>query len=199
MTPPLPLRFPTPTAEAATIEESDRHIAVYVRIERRRFELLGRWVASTPELEVKLALERHAHHHAWHASLWEQHLPHRSGYEAPGGGAGGPGLAACVEALAGTDGPEATVERLAGAYRVLAARAVAGYTRHLAATSVVSESAVARTCRLVLADQIDDWREGEALLQSLLDGNDHIDRAAAAQARLEKLALAAPRPQEVDD
>ncbi len=193
MTPPLPLRFPAPTAEATTIEESDRHIAGYVGFERRRFELLGRWVASTPEIEVKLALERHAHHHAWHASLWEQHLPRRSGYEAPGGDAGDPGLVACMEALAGADGPEATVERLAGAYRVLAARAVAGYTCQLAAASVVSESAVARTCRLVLADQIDDWREGEALLQSLLDCNDRIDLAAFSQAKLEKLDLAARR------
>jgi len=179
--------------EVATIEDSDRRIAAYVALEGRRFELLGRWVASTPELAVKVALERHAHHHAWHASLWEQHLPRRSGYQAPGGGPVGRGLAACVEALGAADGPEETVERLAGAYRVVAARAVAAYSRHLASASPVSDPALSRTCRLVLADQVDDWREGEALLQSLLDCDDRIDRAARSQAGLEKLDRAASR------
>ncbi len=194
MTEPLPdLRLPPPGFEAATIEVSDRRIAGYVQLEHRRFELLGRWVASTAELEVKSALERHAHHHAWHASLWEQHLPHRSGYQAPDGEPPSGGLAACVDALAAGDGPEATVERLAGAYRVVAARAVAAYIRHLACMSMVSESALARTCRIVLADQLDDWREGEALLQSLLDSDDRVDRAALSQAGLEKLDLAARR------
>jgi hypothetical protein len=194
MTEPLhDLRLPPPGIEAATIEEIDRQIAGYVGLERRRFELLGRWVASTAELRVKQALERHAHHHAWHASLWEQHLPHRSGYGASGGQLGGRGLGVCVEALAAGDGPGETIERLAGAYRVVAARAVATYAGHLARMSPVSDPALARTCRLVLADQIDDWREGEALLQSLLNCDDRIDRAALSQARLEKLALAGSR------
>lgn len=172
-----------------TLEESDRHVAGYLWLERRRFELLGGWVSSTADLEVKLAFARHARHHAWHASLWERHLPHRSGYrppahQRPSGG----GLTGCMEALAGPDGPEATVERLVGAYRVVAARAVADYARHLGRTSMVSDSALARTGRLVLADQLHDWHEGEAMLQSLLDSDDGIDRAARTQAGLEKLA-----------
>lgn len=171
-----------------TLRENDRRIAGYVRLERRRFELLGGWVSSTSELEVKQALERHAHHHAWHASLWEQHLPRRSGYEAPVGAPWGGGLVACLDTLAGGEQSQDSVERLAGAYRVVAARVVAAYAEHLARTSVVSDPALARTCRLVLADQLLDWREGEALLQSLLDSDERIDRAAGIQAGLEKLS-----------
>lgn len=186
---------PTPGLAAFTLQESDRHIAGYQRLERRRFEMLGAWVASTAELDVKLALARHSRHHAWHASLWEQHLPHRSGHQAPGeAGPGDDGLDGCLEALAGQEGPESTVERLAGAYRVVAARAVAGYSRHLARASVVSDSAVARTGRLVLADQLADWREGEDLLQSLLASDDDIERAALRQAQLEKLVAAGTDP-----
>jgi hypothetical protein len=185
-TSPLP-PVASPGAGTASLYENDRRIAGYVRLERTRFALLGGWVVSTAELEVKQALERHAHHHAWHASLWEQHLPRRSGYEAPAGGHGGGDLDACLASLAAEELPD-TVERLAGAYRVVAARAVATYAEHLSTTSVVSDPAVARTCRLVLADQLDDWREGEALLQSLLDSDDRIDRAAHRQAGLEKLS-----------
>lgn len=184
MSPPPPVA--PPGAGRTSLADDDRRIAGYIRLERRRFELLGGWVASTVELEVKQALERHAHHHAWHASLWEQHLPRRSGYEAPAGSVGGGDLDACLASLAGEEVLD-TVERLAGAYRVVAARAVAAYTEHSSCTSVVSAPAVARTCRLVLADQLDDWREGEALLQSLLDSDDRIDRSAQRQAGLEKL------------
>ncbi len=185
-TSPLP-PVASPGAGTASLYENDRRIAGYVRLERTRFALLGGWVVSTAELDVKQALERHAHHHAWHASLWEQHLPRRSGYEAPAGGLGGGDLHACLTSLVAEELPD-TVERLAGAYRVVAARAVATYAEHLSTTSVVSDPAVARTCRLVLADQLDDWREGEALLQSLLDSDDRIDRAAHRQAELEKLS-----------
>ena len=181
---------PTPGLAAFTLQERDRHIAGYLRLERRRFEVLGSWVRSITELEVKVTLARHARHHAWHASLWEQHLPHRSGYLAPHGRREDHGgLADCLEALAGRNAPTATVERLAGAYRVVAVRAVAGYSRHLAGASEVSDAAVARTGRLVLADQLLDWREGEALLQSLLDSNDAIERASLRQAELEKLVV----------
>lgn len=187
---------PGPEVDPPTSAESDRLVAAYRWLERRRFELLGGWVRSTAELEVKLAFARHARHHAWHASLWEQHLPHRSGYEAPVGARScDSGLAVCIEALAGADGPEATVERLVGAYRVLAARAVTDYTAHLRRVSPVSDPALARTGRLVLADQLHDWREGEAMLQSLLDGDVRIEAAAVTQARLEKLTVVAGRPE----
>jgi hypothetical protein len=43
----------------------------------------------------------------------------------------------------------------------------------------------------VLADQLDDWREGERALQALLVTDAAIDRAAACQGRLEMLLLAA--------
>ncbi|HVL03338.1 MAG TPA: hypothetical protein VM386_02755 [Acidimicrobiales bacterium] len=191
MTPSHDQRSPGPEVDPPTLEESDRLVAAYRWLERRRFELLGSWVSSTTELEVKLAFARHARHHAWHASLWEQHLPHRSGYEGPADlRPADRGLAVCIEALAEADGPAATVERLVGAYRVLAARAVTDYTAHLARASPVSDPALDRTGRLVLADQLHDQREGEAMLQVLLEDDHRIERAAATQARLEKLTAA---------
>ena len=39
------------------------------------FEVLGGWVATVPELDVKTTLGRHCYHHAWHAELWVKRLP----------------------------------------------------------------------------------------------------------------------------
>lgn len=175
-----------------TLEELDRRARRYAWLERRRFEVLGGWTASVPEPEVKAMLATHAHHHAWHASLWDGHQPHRSGYDAAGAGTpAGDALVACMDAVAGPQGHRATVERLVGAYRVVAPYAAATYTADLDRASSISDGPLARTCRLVLADQLHDWREGECALQSLLVTDAAIDSAAACSARLEKLLLAA--------
>jgi hypothetical protein len=58
-------------------------------------------------------------------------------------------------------------------------------------SAAASDAPLVRTCRLVLADQLDDWREGERALPALLVTDAAIHRAAACQGRLEKLLLAA--------
>ncbi len=173
------------------IEEADRLVARYLWLERRRFEVLGAWVTSAPEPEVAQLLATQAHHHAWHASVWERHLPRRSGYVASGTAPAGPGLSAFVDAVAAPSGPGATVARLVGAFRVLAPRAVSSYSAALARASNVSGAAFARTCRLVLADQIADWHDGELALQSVLDTDELIIQAARHQGELERRLLAA--------
>lgn len=162
-------------------------MARYAWLESRRFELLGAWVPSVAELDVKALLATQSHHHAWHASLWERHLPHRSGHQ-PGAGSVEHPLAPVIAAVAGA---EAILERLVGAYRVLAAAAVAAYTRELECSHNVSGAAVARTCRLILADQVDDRAQGEAALEALVRPGDDVTRADAHQVRLERLLVEA--------
>ena len=41
----------------------------------RLFEVLGGWVATVPELDVKLVLGRHTWFHAEHAKRWDERLP----------------------------------------------------------------------------------------------------------------------------
>jgi hypothetical protein len=172
--------------EPLPARDTERRVGHYVWLERRRFEVLGQAAASVPEPEVKVLLATHARHHAWHASLWEAHLPRRSGPGTTGLVAPGhAGLAAGLDALSGDDA--GAIALLAGAYRVVAPRAVVAYEGHLARASVVSDAALVRTCRLVLADQLDDRRRGEELLQSLLTNDAAVERAAAHCGRLEKL------------
>jgi hypothetical protein len=71
-------------------------------------------------------------------------------------------------------------------YRVLLPRLIGAYTYHLNATSSITDAPTMRSLRFVLQDEMDDWREGEMLLQSLIDTPDDVDRAARRQAALEK-------------
>ncbi len=185
---------PSPATVAAvgapfSLAEIDRRVARFVWLERRRFELLGGWAPTVAELDVKALLATQAHHHAWHASLWEDHLPRRTGHDsAATKGAVDERLRAVIHAVGR---PETTLERLVGAYRVLAAHAIAAYTRHLERSRPPGDAALARTCRLILADQLDDWRQGELALQSLLGSGDDVDRGGAHQVHLERLLVEA--------
>ena len=58
-----------------TVEESAARVGHYKWIEMRLFEVLGGWVATVPELDVKMRLGTHTYHHAWHAELWHKRLP----------------------------------------------------------------------------------------------------------------------------
>jgi hypothetical protein len=89
---------------------------------------------------------------------------------------------------------DSTIERLAGLYRVVLPRLIASYTDHLSRTTAVADGPTIRALRLVLADEIEDWRAGEILVQELLRTPDDVDRACAHQARLERLLTSPERP-----
>ena len=46
-------------------------------------------------------------------------------------------------------------------------------------------------CSFILQDEFDDWRDGEMMIQSLIETPDDVERAAAHQARLETLMVEA--------
>ena len=178
--------------ESGTIEESASAVGHHRWVELRLFELLGGWVAEIPEPQVKVCVATHCHHHAWHAELFDRRLP----------GAGdlrpevltvppAEGLVAFFDALAEAQGAEATIEKLTGVYRVLLPRKITAYAHHLASASPVADAPTIRSLRLAMADEIEGWREGEALLQSLLASGGEVARAASWQGRLEGILVAA--------
>jgi hypothetical protein len=183
---------PAPPGASPSLEAAAHRIGHYCWIEMRAFETLGAWSASVPEPELRAMLATHSRQHAWHAELWHDLLPviGEAGVERfvePPSSVS----VTFVEALAAPGAPERTIEKLAGAYRVLVPHAVAAYQRHLSGSSQISDGATIRALRLVLSDQVEHWREGEATLQSLLRSEGDVDRAASHQARLEKLLVAA--------
>jgi hypothetical protein len=174
------------------VVESARRVGNYKWIEMRLFEALGGWVATVPELDVKLVLGRHCYHHAWHAELWNKRLPELREMnterltEPPNDE-----MVAFVDAVREPEAPELTIEKLVGVYRVLIPRKVAAYTFHLNATSRITDAPTMRSLKFILQDEFDDWREGEMLLQSLIASPDEVERAANRQRELEQLIVAA--------
>ncbi len=170
------------------VEESARRVGHYKWIEMRLFEVLGGWVATVPELDVKTTLGRHCYHHAWHAELWHKRLPELREMnperltKAPN-----PEMEAFVAALTAPEAPEETIEKLVGVYRVLLPRKIAAYTYHLNATSRITDAPTIRSLGFILGDELADWREGEMLLQALIETDDEVERAARRAAELETL------------
>ena len=89
------------------------------------------------------------------------------------------------------EAPELTIEKLVGVYRVFIPHFISAYTYHLNNTSEITDMPTIRSIKFILQDEFDDWREGEMLIQSLLETPEEVDRAAAHQARLEKIMLEA--------
>jgi hypothetical protein len=174
------------------VVESARRVGNYKWIEMRLFEALGGWVATVPELDVKLVLGRQCYHHAWHAELWNKRLPelremNTERLTEPPNDA----MVAFVDAVRDPEAPELTIEKLVGVYRVLIPRKIAAYTYHLNATSQITDAPTQRSLGFILQDEHADWTEGEMLIQSLIETEDEVDRATRRQAELEKIVLRA--------
>jgi hypothetical protein len=175
-----------------SVEETARRVGNYKWTEMKLFEALGGWVATVPELDVKMRLGTHCYHHAWHADLWHKRLPELREMKperltVPANDA----MERFIEAMTEPEAPELTIEKLVGVYRVLIPRFIAAYTYHRNNTSEITDAPTIRSINFILQDEFDDWRDGEMLLQSLITTPEHVDRAAAHQARLEALMVEA--------
>ena len=57
--------------------------------------------------------------------------------------------------------------------------------------SQITDAPTIRSLIFCLQDDMEEWREGEMIIQSLLETPDEVDRAAAQEAKLTKLIIAA--------
>lgn len=175
-----------------SVEETAKRVGHYKWIEMRIFELMGGWVATIPELDVKFRLGTHCYHHAFHSELWHKRLPElREMNPERLTQAANPEMETFVEALGAPEDPGQTIEKLVGLYRVLLPHLIAAYTFHRSTTSQITDAPTIRSLNFCLLDDMEEWREGEMILQSLIDTPEEVDRATTHQAKLSKLILAA--------
>ena len=175
-----------------TVEESARRVGNYKWIEMKLFEALGGWVATVPELDVKLRLGTHCYKHAWHAELWHKRLPElREMNPERLTQPANDGVALFMDAVSAPTDPTQTIEKLVGVYRVLIPHKISAYTYHLNNTSSITDAPTMRSLKFALADEFDDWRDGEMLIQSMLLDAADVARASARQTELESLIVAA--------
>jgi hypothetical protein len=188
------------------LQESARLIGGHCWSERRAFEIFGGWVPEVDDPAAKVALDRHSAHCAWRARQWEDRLPVLAGVSREDLVAAPHGLEGLADAAARAVGglePErsdvATVARLAGAYRVVLPRLVSAYRVHLAAASPVADGPTRRSLGMGLADAVEDWAEGETLLQRFLVDPVAVRAAAETVTSLESVLLSAPPPLKGDE
>lgn len=175
-----------------SVEETARRVGHYRWIEMRLFEVLGGWVATVPEIDIKTMLGRHTYHHAWHAELWTKRLPELremvpEKLTAPPNAE----MERFVAALTEPEAPGDTIEKLVGVYRVLIPHKIAAYTYHRNGTSRITDGPTVRSLDFILQDEFEGWREGEMMLQSLIDTGEDVERAARRQAELETVLVQA--------
>ncbi|MEM9565412.1 MAG: hypothetical protein AAGA93_22505 [Actinomycetota bacterium] len=175
-----------------SVEETAKRVGHYKWLEMRIFELMGGWVATVPELDIKLRLGTHCYHHAFHSELWHKRLPELREMN-PDRLTLPPNeeMEAFVEALGRPETPGETIEKLVGLYRVLLPHLISAYTYHLNNTSQITDAPTIRSLNFCLQDDMEEWREGEMIIQSLIDTPEEVERAAARQGELTKLMVAA--------
>jgi hypothetical protein len=177
---------------AFSVEETARRVGHYKWVEMRLFEALGGWVATVPELDVKMRLGTHTYKHAWHADLFNKRLPelremNTERLTTPAN----EHIEAFFQALTEPEGPDQTIEKLVGVYRVLIPHKIAAYTYHLNATSTITDAPTIRWLKFILIDEMDDWRDGEMMLQALIRTPSEVERAATRARELEALMVEA--------
>jgi hypothetical protein len=165
-----------------TLDEAAARAGAFRWLEMRRFEILGAWVPSVAEPEVKLLLARHSVHHGWHAELLAGCLPATKDHD-PDRSTAPPssGVGDLLGELAGASG---TLERLVAVYQVLGPEQLAVYDRFLDAANPASDAALRRVVRIVVQDQVDHVTEGLVAVETLaatVDGG--VDTVAALRDR----------------
>jgi len=174
------------------VEETARRVGNYKWTEMKLFEALGGWIATVPELDIKMRLGTHCYHHSWHADIWHKRLPELREMKperltVPANEA----MERFIEAMTEPEAAELTIEKLVGVYRVLIPRSIAAYTYHRNGASEITDAPTIRFINFILQDEYDDWRDGEMMLQSLITTPDHVRRAAEHQAKLEAIMVEA--------
>ena len=149
----------------------------------RRFEILGGWVSTVPEPEMKLLLARHSVHHGWHAELLNGCLPSTKDHD-PERSTAAP-TAGLVEVLTRVAGETGTLERLVAGYQVLGPEVIAAYDRFVDGMNPASDAAARRVLHVVLREQVDQVTEGLAAIETLAArGSGIADAVAIARDRL---------------
>ena len=173
------------------VEETAKRVGNYKWLEIKLFEALGGWVATVPELDVKLRLGTHCYHHAWHAELFDKRLPELREMKTdrltvPANDE----IATFVEAMTAPEDAHMTIEKLVGVYRVLIPHTIAAYTYHRNATSEITDMPTVRILDFILQDGSTIGGRARCSFNQC-ESDEEVDRAMTHQAKLEKLMLAA--------
>lgn len=156
----------------------------YRWMELELFELLASVPPGTPG-GVGVRASVACGHHGWHAELWAERLASLGAEDSALTKPPTAGFAALARWL--REGSPGVLERLVAAYRVLLPRLFVSYQAHAEAAAGVADGPVARTLRLILAEESRWAWQGEADVLGLLVDADAVAVAARAQQEMETM------------
>lgn len=184
---------------AFSVEENARRLIHYRYGEIACMEAEAGWVATMPLPKVKIALAEHTYQDALHADAIGRRLPELRVQEnvdmsipptlrvADVRRPPNEEFARFVQEL---QDQEEELPRLAGLYRVLKPHLAVYYRHHLAVTDQVSDSPTVRMLKLILIDEEEHIRWGQAIYEELADTPQKRRLAMEWQTHLEELLAA---------
>jgi hypothetical protein len=177
----------SPSIPFTGLHDRARRVGEWVWLERRTFEVMGRW-AGTSDPASGVLFGEMSRRHGWHSEVLFDRLPELASVDADAlVRAPGPATEALFEAL---DASASTLDRLVGAYRVLVPTLVGEYRSTVATLSPVAEASLARWLGIVVRDDVEEWCRGDAELRAALVDDDAVRAAGARQVELDLLAAA---------
>ena len=167
------------------ITDLARRAARYEWLERRLFEVVGRWTLDEHDRDALRQFATEARHHAWRAEMWTDVAPvlhdvDRTSLDAP---------PAAVEALDALASLSTTIERVAALADVILPGLLEAYESQLATADPVSDAPVIRVLQLLSLDAKQDWGAAAQLRHSVVRTEEDKERAAATQSWLEVLLV----------
>ena len=156
-------------------------------IERSMFETLGNWSTSESDPVTVLAMDDHAHRHAWHADVLFDRLPELSVVE-PRALVVAPdtGVSTAIDTVRGAS---STLLRLVGGYRVMGPYLIFCHRTLLDLVDSVSSPSTHRWIRRILDDLVDEWMWGEGRIRQSIHSAEDLTAAMSHQAAIEALLI----------
>lgn len=169
------------------LHDRARRVGEWVWLERRTFEVMGRWAGSSDPAAGVLFGEM-SRRHGWHSEVLFDRLPELASVDADAlVRAPGPATEALFGAL---EASASTLERLVGAYRVLVPTLLVEYRSTASTLSPVAEASLARWLDIVVRDDVEEWCRGDATLRAAVVDEAAVRAAGAHQVDLEVLEVA---------
>lgn len=169
------------------VEAVARRVRNFRYAEEWIMTLLGGWIATIPELPVKVGLGRIIWETAQAADRFGARLPElRCGTRsATASEAPNEGFAAFIRAVAEPESPVETIEKLVGVFDVLLPHLMETYERTAAETDPIADAPTIKILEEALADKARHAAWAQAVLGELCRGADETARREARRARLE--------------
>ena len=175
--------------------ERAEQVGRWVWVERRVFEVFGRWAGSCGDDVLDSFFADMSRRHGWHAEVLADRLPELTVVRihdlvAPGS----PETEEWFDLFEGDAETSGAIERAVSAYRVLLPMLVESYRDASGSMSPVAEPSLIRWTGIILADDIEEWEAGEEVVRSLLVDAGAVDEAKQCQQALELAAAGISAP-----